>query len=717
MAKRKAVLAAQTIVESKLATGFMVAVVAVCLSTVATAVTLNLSASKFAATAPTLSANPDFEIREARLISLGDLTNNPKAVLKICNNGISLNQYYNGRFPYFVFRVVTFNARGVESQISQAAWGGSALANLAAGNCVDLDGGLADNQPKGMLLALTATQRAEYNSAGLGYQKLVLKIDPLNSITEVNEENNNINCDGLTCQTLTATTAAQTAASTNSQSINLEDDIIIPSTGTKSSNNYTDGALGEQKTLVLLLKYQDSGSDLFTRDWAQDRIFNGTFQQFYREQSYGKTFFSGQVYGWYTIPENTPAPNDFALTSDSKFNAKVAPIIAANNIDIGQYSRMMLIVDNSKASYGGISTLGKIPVSINGTQYNVSISEYAVWSLNRDASLNVGTNFNGYNYSSWTGFETVLIHEIGHALGAFHAGGRYCNGTTFSAPCIEMAYLNPFDIMGFSKYALHFNAYFKESLGWIDPAQELIIAKSGRYIINTLEGSTGIKLAKIKVSNGKTPFYLEYRQKIGFDALSQFDFDGLLLNYVPDSSFPQPQLLDMSPSDRVGNSQNTSCAINEGLNQLSPGVSDCWFSGVKDTSLKGTDTLGVPEYNLLIGPIVATTPDSITFDVTFMGKKGTHSADLNQDWKIDDSELTRLTQLYNVGDYHCDGSSSDGFAPGVGVHSCQQHNGDTNKNWKIDALELSRIIGLKNAGGYHSNPSTTDGFAPNTVSN
>ena len=92
-----------------------------------------------------------------------------------------------------------------------------------------------------------------------------------------------------------------------------------------------------------------------------------------------------------------------------------------------------------------------------------------------------------------------------------------------------------------------------------------------------------------------------------------------------------------------------------------------------------------------------------------------HSADYNADWRINMSELLRVVQFYNIGSFHCDATTEDGFAPGPGDQSCTPHNDDYNpSNWAISLNELLRIIQFYNApgGNYHYSPGTEDNYAP-----
>jgi hypothetical protein len=101
-----------------------------------------------------------------------------------------------------------------------------------------------------------------------------------------------------------------------------------------------------------------------------------------------------------------------------------------------------------------------------------------------------------------------------------------------------------------------------------------------------------------------------------------------------------------------------------------------------------------------------------------------HSADTNHDWRLSLLELTRVIELYNTrsgtertGEYHSEAGTEDGFAsrPGIIVG---HHSADSNQDGRIDLSELTRVIELYNTrtettrtGEYHRNSDTDDGFA------
>ena len=101
--------------------------------------------------------------------------------------------------------------------------------------------------------------------------------------------------------------------------------------------------------------------------------------------------------------------------------------------------------------------------------------------------------------------------------------------------------------------------------------------------------------------------------------------------------------------------------------------------------------------------------------ITVMAATNPHKADSNSDWSVSLSELLRIIQFYNVKGYHCDATSTDGFAPGSGDTGCAAHDTDYNPtDWQISFVELLRMIQLYNSpyGVYHALEGTEDGFSP-----
>lgn len=101
-------------------------------------------------------------------------------------------------------------------------------------------------------------------------------------------------------------------------------------------------------------------------------------------------------------------------------------------------------------------------------------------------------------------------------------------------------------------------------------------------------------------------------------------------------------------------------------------------------------------------------------------ERRSHSADQDEDNRINLSELMRVIQFFNASGYHCaqaPENTEDGYAPGPNPEQqhCAPHDSDYSpQNWVIGLSELLRLIQFYNAGGYHpcpdANPPTEDNF-------
>lgn len=95
---------------------------------------------------------------------------------------------------------------------------------------------------------------------------------------------------------------------------------------------------------------------------------------------------------------------------------------------------------------------------------------------------------------------------------------------------------------------------------------------------------------------------------------------------------------------------------------------------------------------------------------------GIHQSDCNADGAIQMSELLRFIQLYNVGTYHCDTITSDGFGVGDGDQTgCDPHSGDyAEPQWSLSLSEILRLVQIFQLGGYETctEGETEDGYCP-----
>jgi len=88
--------------------------------------------------------------------------------------------------------------------------------------------------------------------------------------------------------------------------VQLEQKVAVAS-GTSSTSLQTVSAaplqntFGAQDTLVILVNFQDNTTQPYTSSYAYNQTFVNN-SNFYLENSYGQTWFTGNVVGWYTLP-------------------------------------------------------------------------------------------------------------------------------------------------------------------------------------------------------------------------------------------------------------------------------------------------------------------------------------------------------------------------------------------------------------------------------
>ena len=290
--------------------------------------------------------------------------------------------------------------------------------------------------------------------------------------------------------------------------------------------------VGEQRTLVMMVNFQDAPSNKPWTSADMQALFTNQINPFYQEVSYGQTWFKATVFGWQTIATNSSSCDRTAITNQADQAATAAGHVLSN------YDRLVYAFpQNNSCGWGGLGTVGGKPSRawLNGS----------------------------FGRAAYT-------HELGHNLGLFHSNNLDCGSTTLGSSCTVGEYGDLADTMGGGQG--HFNAYQKDRLGWFGN-RILSVSNSGSYRLSPFEfgGSQPLALKALKsvdpTNGAKTWYYLEYRQAVGYDSsLDTYSTSnlhkGVSIHSGVDLNGNTSHMLDMTP----GTSSWRDAALEAGRN-------------------------------------------------------------------------------------------------------------------------------------------------------
>jgi len=268
--------------------------------------------------------------------------------------------------------------------------------------------------------------------------------------------------------------------------------------------------LGAQKTAVVLVNFSDNPVQPYTLSQARDVVFTQT-SSFFLENSYGQTWLTGDVFGWYTIPLASTACDISSVSTQAGAAATAA------GVNLGSYAHQIFFFP-SPANCQSQATIGGSPSQawINGSM----------------------------NYS-------VFGHVLGHNFGLLHSHSLDCGDVILGTSCTMREYGDQFDIMGGLGY--HFNAYQKERLGWLNYGASpplTTVSASGTYSIDAYE-TVGSPAKGLKIPRGTTGSYLyvETRKSFGWDSSLSSNpnvMDGVIVHMASPSDPGSSDILDMT---------------------------------------------------------------------------------------------------------------------------------------------------------------------------
>ncbi|MGA2329050.1 MAG: hypothetical protein ABSH05_22510 [Bryobacteraceae bacterium] len=293
---------------------------------------------------------------------------------------------------------------------------------------------------------------------------------------------------------------------------------------------------GEQKIAALMVTYPGVTIPSLAQAGLREMLFGTSGQSldgYWREESYGKTWATGDVLGWLRL-------NQAYSCDDANRLANAALSAAASVADLSKYNRFLLFFPGPCDSYLGMGTVG--------CSAGFSFAWLPIDQFEPSQELQ------------------VTAHEGGHNFGLNEVMGRRYEGEALGAPNdagVRTTYYDPFTAQGnFLGIMGHHNAREKWQLGWLGADEVTTVEQPGTYRIAPLASTSGgLKALKIRRGDLDAWLWAEYRQPTGLyeSTMPAQVFTGALIHYEDSvnqdtsSIFGNTDLLDFTPSSQSTN--------------------------------------------------------------------------------------------------------------------------------------------------------------------
>ena len=227
-------------------------------------------------------------------------------------------------------------------------------------------------------------------------------------------------------------------------------------------------------------------------------------------------------------------------------------------------------------------------------------------------------------------------------------------------------------------------------------------------------------------------------QRVGLIAVADAQLDAYTIPLAASTARYNGMMLnEMIPSEFAGLSftiylpENSSNPVQLSVLQKTDTENNTLYQALLDPETVTEHHISLPESvtDDLVNIVIVLTPtnsDNAIVQTVYVGNvRATrtrpdtqyHSADINKNRVIELGEFLRVGQLYHTKDYHCDATTPDGYAPGMGPQfGCTPHSSDfAPQNWQISLNELLRLVQIYNSDGYSAcSTLNEDGFCMNS---
>jgi hypothetical protein len=294
-------------------------------------------------------------------------------------------------------------------------------------------------------------------------------------------------------------------------------------------------ASGPRKVGVILFNFPGDSREPWSVAGARSEVFTGaqSANAFYEEESYGAVSLTGDlradgdVFGWFTINASAggcPYQEWVQKANEAATNAG-AVLDAYKNL-------IYMFPQQISCPWGGLAGVGGASGPIGGGP--------------------VGALINGHAGGG------VIIHELGHTFGLFHAASWTCTKggvrVQISDSCTVNEYGDPFDAMGNS--SRHNSGWNLAKLGFLAPGNVEAIETSGTYsmrsALHPTTDPTVLRIPRDRAADGDVTswYYLEVRENGGiFENVADATDTGVSIRVAPAPRdfAPETLLLDANP--------------------------------------------------------------------------------------------------------------------------------------------------------------------------